>query len=128
VAVHVFDCDDGAPLPMIAKRARLVVWPGTGSRTANMNFVDMQPGEANVPHAHAESEDTIFILSGTGTAHDVDNDVRLPIRAGQVVHIPAGVVHALIADQGDSIVSVGGPSPPDYVMLTRTKVWTGDPL
>ena len=51
-----------------------------------------------------------------------------PIRAGQVVHIPAGVVHAVIADQGDRIVSVGGPSPPDYVMLTRTKVWTGDPL
>jgi quercetin dioxygenase-like cupin family protein len=128
MAVRVFDCDDGAPLPMIAKRAKLVVWPGTGSRTANMNYVDMDAGEANVPHAHMESEDTIFIVRGSGTAHDIDNDVRLPIRAGQVVHVPAGVVHAVIADQGDGIVSVGGPSPPDYAMLERTKVWTQGPL
>jgi quercetin dioxygenase-like cupin family protein len=123
VAVHVFDCAEGAPLPLISKQARLVVWPGTGSHTANMNYVAMEPGEANVPHAHLESEDTIFILAGSGTVHDLDNDVRLPIRTGQAVHVPAGVVHAVMADNGDGILSVGGPCPTDYAMLERMNVW-----
>jgi quercetin dioxygenase-like cupin family protein len=123
VAVHVFDCEDGGiPLPMIAKRARLVVWPGTGSRTANMNYVDMEPGEANVPHSHPESEDTIFIVSGQGTVQDYDNDAEHVIRAGDVVHVPIGVVHAVRADRGSGILSVGGPSPTDYHMLDRMQV------
>ena len=49
-------------LPLISKDARFVVWPGVGAWTANMNYVRMEAGEANVPHVHKESEDTIFIL------------------------------------------------------------------
>jgi quercetin dioxygenase-like cupin family protein len=123
VAVHVFDCEEGAvPLPLIAKRARLVVWPGTGSTTANMNYVEMEPGEENVPHAHPESEDTIFIVSGRGTVYDYDNEVEHEIRAEHVVHVPAGVVHAVRADQGVAILSVGGPCPTDYHMLEKMQV------
>ena len=118
MAVRVFHRDrPGLIVPMIARDARLVVWPGVGAETANMNYVDMQPGERNVPHVHSESEDTIFILDGRGTIDDLTNDSRLEFEAGQVVHVPVGVWHSVTADRGSRIESVGGPCPADYVML-----------
>jgi quercetin dioxygenase-like cupin family protein len=120
MAIRVFHRDEPQlMLPMIASDARLIVWPGSGSQTANMNYVDMQPGESNVPHAHPKSEDTIFILDGEGTVEDVANRQKLDIRAGQVVHVPPGVVHAVRADKGVHIESVGGPSPADLQMLSK---------
>lgn len=109
-------------VPMIAKDARLIVWLGVGSQTANMNFVDMQSGESNVPHTHPESEDTIFIIEGNGTVEDLTNGLRFDIRAGQVVHVPVGIKHAVKADKGSNIVSVGGPAPADEEMLRRMGV------
>jgi quercetin dioxygenase-like cupin family protein len=104
-------------LPIISSDARLIVWPGVGAQTANMNYVRMQPGEANVPHIHRESEDTIFILEGEGTIRDFDNDLALPFRAGQALHVPAGIKHAVSADRGSPVTSVGGPCPADTAML-----------
>ena len=75
-------------MPIISRDARLVVWPGVGAMTANMNYVRMEPGEANVPHIHVESEDTIFILEGHGTVEDFDNGTKLPFHAGQAIHVP----------------------------------------
>ena len=58
MAIRVFHRDKPtAIVPMIAKDARLIVWPGVEAYTANMNYVDMQPGERNVEHVHVESED-----------------------------------------------------------------------
>lgn len=118
MAIRVFHCDDpGVPLPIISKDARLIVWPGVGAHTANMNYVKLEPGEANVPHVHKESEDTIFILSGKGSVTDFDHDFKLPFEAGQVVHVPVGLKHAVAADRGAAVVSVGGPSPADKGLL-----------
>jgi quercetin dioxygenase-like cupin family protein len=123
VAIRIFHRDrPDLTLPMIAKDARLVVWLGNGSRTANMNFVDMQPGESNIRHAHPESEDTIFIIEGQGTVEDFSNGLRFDIRAGQVVHVPVGIEHAVTADKGSNIVSVGGPAPADEQMLRNMGV------
>jgi quercetin dioxygenase-like cupin family protein len=104
-------------LPIISKDARLVVWPGVGAEIANMNYVRMEPGEANVPHIHAASEDTIYILEGEGTVRDFDHDLQLDFRVGDVIHVPPGVRHAVAADKGARVVSVGGPCPADYAML-----------
>ena len=74
MAIRVFHSDKpDLMLPIIAKDARLVVWPGVGAQTANMNYVRMEPGEANVPHIHAESEDTIYILEGAARSPDFDH-------------------------------------------------------
>jgi mannose-6-phosphate isomerase-like protein (cupin superfamily) len=123
VAIRIFHRDrPDLLMPMIARDARLVVWLGSGSRTANMNYVDMQPGERNVPHSHPVSEDTIFILDGEGTVEDLTNGLSLAARAGQVVHVPVGIVHAVKADKGVHIESVGGPAPADTEMLKRMGV------
>lgn len=104
-------------VPMISKDARLVVFPGVGAETANMNYVRLQPGEENVAHAHAESEDTIFILAGRGTVVDHSHERTLEFAAGDMIHVPPATRHAVRADQGVEIVSVGGPCPPDSAML-----------
>ena len=106
-----------AIVPMIARDARLIVWPGVGAQTANMNYVDMQPGERNVEHVHVESEDTIYILAGRGTIKDITNDIELELSAGDVVHVPVGVWHSVAGNRGDHIESVGGPCPADWNML-----------
>ncbi len=118
MAIRIFHRDKpDRMLPIISKDARLVVWPGVGAQTANMNYVRMQPGEQNVPHVHAESEDTIFILEGRGSITDFANDRRLEFEADQVIHVPVGLRHAVAADRGSPIVSVGGPCPADMAML-----------
>jgi quercetin dioxygenase-like cupin family protein len=118
MAIRVFHQDDfTVKVPMIASDARLIVWLGVGAKTANMNYVDMQPEEENVPHIHRESEDTIYILEGRGSIYDFDNDRVLEFEQGQCVHIPIGVKHAVRADRGSRIRSVGGPCPADLDML-----------
>lgn len=118
MAVRVFHRDHPTlRLPLISKDARFVVWPGTGAWHANMNYVCIEPGEANTPHVHVDSEDTIFILEGEGTVFDYTNDIKLPFHAGCAVHVPAGVKHAVAADRNVRVVSVGGPSPADVRLL-----------
>ncbi len=112
----------GLMVPFISADARLVVWYGAGAVSANMNYVVLEPGERNKEHLHAYSEDTIFILSGRGTAEDHTHGTRLPFGPGDVVTIPPGVVHAVAADLGERVVSVGGPCPADLDMLRAVGV------
>jgi quercetin dioxygenase-like cupin family protein len=125
MAIRVFHIDrpDRMMPAIISKDARLIVWPGTGSMSANMNYVKLEPGEANIPHIHAESEDTIFILEGRGTIRDFDHDLELGFEAGCALHVPVGVRHAVAADRGARIVSVGGPTPADWGMLKKGGLW-----
>src|ERR671934_2509663 len=118
MAIRVFHRDrPDLMLPMIARDARLVVWPGVGAQMANMNYVDMQPGEENVAHTHEESEDAIVILDGEGTIDDLMSGVSHRFHTGQVVFVPVGVPHRVRADRGSRLESVGGPCPPDKNLL-----------
>jgi quercetin dioxygenase-like cupin family protein len=127
MAIRVHHRDEATVrLPMIADDARLVVWPGVGAMTANMNYVLMAPGEANLPHTHPVSEDTIVILAGEGTISDLTNGVDHPFSAGQVVHVPKGVKHQVRADRGSAIESVGGPCPADLDGLRAAGVLSED--
>lgn len=121
VSIHHRD-HPGLLVPLISADARLVIWLGTGARTANMNYVVMQPGESNVPHVHEFSEDTIFILQGHGSVRDFTAGVRLEFGPDDVVHIDAGIRHAVSADRGEVVLSVGGPCPADLPMLRRLGV------
>jgi quercetin dioxygenase-like cupin family protein len=124
MAVRVFHRDrPDRMLPMISSDARLVVWPGVGAQTANMNYVRMELGEANVVHAHPSSEDTILILSGRGTVADATNGEERRFEAGEVIQIPPGVEHQLRADRGAPVISVGGPCPADFALLRHAGLW-----
>jgi len=124
--IRMFHRDDpGVQVPLISRDARLIIWLGAGSETANLNFVKIQAGEGNVPHIHAESEDTIYILEGRGTVADFDHDLRLDFEPGQVIHVPVGLRHAVYADKGERVVSVGGPAPADRGMLRAAGLYPG---
>jgi quercetin dioxygenase-like cupin family protein len=117
-AIRVFHRDRPSHvLPLISSDARLVVWPGVGADVANLNYVTMMPGEANTPHVHPSSEDTIYILEGSGSVRDLTNDSTLRFEEGDVIHVPAGVRHSVCADRGERVVSFGGPCPPDRRLL-----------
>src|SRR6476646_7301818 len=99
MAIRVFHRDTpDRLLPMISRDARLIVWPGVGAMTANMNYVRLEPGEANIPHIHA----------------------------GQAIHVPIGVKHAVAAGQGVGVVSTGGPCPADFRMLKAVGAWPAE--
>jgi quercetin dioxygenase-like cupin family protein len=104
-------------LPIISADARMIVWPGNGGWTATMNYVRMRPGEENSAHIHAESEDTIVVLEGRGSIDDLTHGETHEFRAGDVIHVPVGLRHAVRANRGENVVSVGGPCPADLAML-----------
>jgi quercetin dioxygenase-like cupin family protein len=126
-AIRIFHRDrPGVMLPMIASDARLVIWLGVGARDANMNYVSMEAGEENVPHAHPDSEDTIYIVSGRGTVEDLTHGFSLDFEAGQAIQVPPGIQHRVKADRGSAVVSVGGPCPADERMLRAAGVHPDD--
>ena len=104
-------------VPLISSDARLIVWPGVGAETANMNYVVLAAGEENVAHSHEHSEDTIVVLEGRGSVDDLTHDITLQFEAGDVIHVPIGLRHRVKADRGAGVVSVGGPCPPDRAIL-----------
>jgi quercetin dioxygenase-like cupin family protein len=104
-------------LPIISSDARMIAWPGNGAWVATMNYVRMKPGEENQPHVHPESEDTIVILEGRGTVDDLSAGRTLEFSGGDVIHVPAGVRHAVRANRGSAVVSAGGPCPADIGFL-----------
>jgi quercetin dioxygenase-like cupin family protein len=127
MAIRVFHRDEAETrLPLISRDARLVIWPGTGAWEANMNYVSMEAGEANVDHVHPVSEDTIYIVSGEGTVEDLSNGVELPFRAGHCIHVAPGIRHRVRADRGVPVVSVGGPCPADVSGLRAAGLLTED--
>lgn len=118
MSIRVFHRDKPTlRLDLISKDARFVIWPGTDAWNANVNYVVLEPDEANKPHIHTISEDTIFIIEGKGTAFDYTSDISIPFEAGCIVHVPIGVKHAIAADRGERVVSVGGPAPADIPLL-----------
>jgi len=117
-AIQVLDRDEPAlMLPIVSSDARMIAWPGNGAWVATMNYVKMEPGEANVPHTHPDSEDTIVILEGRGTIDDLSAGRTYEFHAGDVIHVPAGVRHAVQANRDSPVVSVGGPCPADIGFL-----------
>ena len=51
---------------------------------------------------------------------------EIPDAAGQAIHVPIGVKHAVAADQGVGVVSTGGPCPADFRMLKAVGAWPAE--
>ena len=61
-------------------------------------------------HYHADSDISVFILRGRGRIQIADR--TRPARAGDVIHIPRGVVHAYINEGSEVGVALVVYSPP----------------
>ena len=60
-------------------------------------------------HTHEEPVDTIFCLEGRDTVSDLTNGADLAFEAGQAIHVPAGVEHAVKADRGSGWSASAAP-------------------
>lgn len=54
-------------------------------------FEVWEPGGAQPPNSHPGSVETFWFLRGTGVA--TSDGVEIPVRAGQLLVLPAGTVH-----------------------------------
>lgn len=73
-------------------------------------------------HYHADSDITVFVLRGQGRITIADR--TRPARAGDVLHIPRGVVHAYInegPEVGVALVVYSPPPGPDDRVLVPTQ-------
>jgi quercetin dioxygenase-like cupin family protein len=105
--------------------------PIAGGRGAVKLYLDGKPAAfavdsltadagVRVPaHTHATSDEIIYVLSGKGTTTVAGKPV--PTTPGQVIHIPAGVEHALTVDEKLVTVQVYAPGGPEQRFKGPTK-------
>lgn len=75
---------------------RLLPWPALNAPFEGAWCV-LRPGDESTPHAHHEYE--IFIaMSGTATL--LIDEERHELVAGDIVHLPPGSTHQVLADRG----------------------------
>lgn len=111
---------DGADISKsVGGLSRAVVWPGMGAKKCAMHYVTMKPGQDNVPHAHPESEDVIYILQGEGEVENADTGEIIPYKKGNIIYIPAGVSHAVKARGDIDYIAVGAQAPFDLAFYKK---------
>lgn len=75
----------------------IIKWFVTPSITPNAQVtfgeVVLLPGKGHERHNHPESEEILYILSGSGEQM-VNDEAPFPVHAGDVIYIPTGVYHA----------------------------------
>ncbi len=95
--------------------ARRIVYPEMGAKNLTLNYIVFGPGQEFPQHEHGESEDVFVVLEGSGVLKQ--GDVERPIRAGDVVYVPAAEVHGTIAGP-NGMVCISCQAPPDLKLYS----------
>lgn len=101
--------------------SRMVVTAGTtdGAASASLGYSIFTPGTALAPVKH-ETEELAYVLSGHGELRlGPDGGEAVPFRAGEALHIPAGVWHAVVNTSDEDVAMVFGFPHPDYPPTER---------
>jgi quercetin dioxygenase-like cupin family protein len=72
-------------------------------------LLSLPPNQTVPAHRHTDSDEIFFIISGTGHfwgAGDVSE-----VRSGDVVHVPAGESHAILAGSSEPLVFLTAVAP-----------------
>jgi oxalate decarboxylase/phosphoglucose isomerase-like protein (cupin superfamily) len=77
----------------------------------------LEPGQGHERHNHAEADEILFFLSGTGRQMLDDHD-PVPVGPGACVYIPLGVYHSTINTGWEPLrfVVVYAPAGPENVL------------
>ena len=75
---------------------------GRGS-AGSVRIVRIAPGP-RTPHVHPVSEETAYVVEGTGTAWEDDRPTH--VGPGDLLLVPVGVPHATVADGPNDLVLV----------------------
>ena len=116
--VTVISRDEIDPIPLPnGSWSRMVLTHETAPGIASsLGFSVFTPGTATTMVAH-EVEEVAFVLTGRGEIR-TDGDPE-PFRAGQALHIPPGLWHAVANTGDEDVVMVFGFPHPDYPPTER---------
>jgi quercetin dioxygenase-like cupin family protein len=116
VSVVPLDTVPDIELPNGSFSRMLVTGERAEGATASLGYSVFRPGTALGSVAH-ETEELAYVLSGRGRLQLDDGPVEF--EAGQALHIPAGVWHAVVNDGDQDVVMVFGFPHPDYPPTER---------
>ena len=83
---------------------------------SSLGYSVFTPGTVLAPVRH-EAEELAYVVAGSGELRL--DDEAVPFRAGEALHIPAGVWHAVANTGGEDVVMVFGFPHPDYPPTER---------
>jgi quercetin dioxygenase-like cupin family protein len=116
VTVVPLDSADPIELPQGSWSRMLVTDARVGGNESSLGYSVFTPDTvlASVKH---ETEEVAYVVSGSGELRLDDGAV--PFRAGDAMHIPAGVWHAVANTGDEDVVMVFGFAHPDYPPTER---------
>jgi quercetin dioxygenase-like cupin family protein len=71
------------------------------SSQSSARFVTLEYTPGRTAHYHPLSEEVIYVVAGRG--HIWLDGERLPVTVGDVIHVPTGLAHATVPDQGTAM-------------------------
>ncbi len=74
-------------------KMRMLIGPDEGAPNFHMRHFEVEPG-GHTPHHEHDFEHEVLILAGTGMAKSATGDK--PIKAGDVVYVPANEKHQFV--------------------------------
>jgi quercetin dioxygenase-like cupin family protein len=117
-AITVVTRDEVEPIPLPnGSWSRMVLTRDTAPGIASsLGFSVFTPGTATGMVSH-EAEEVAYVLAGQG---EIRTDAGPePFRAGQALHIPPGLWHAVANTGNEDVVMVFGFPHPDYPPTER---------
>jgi quercetin dioxygenase-like cupin family protein len=117
VSVIPVDSVPDIELPNGSFSRMLVTGERAGGATASLGYSVFRPGTELSSVAH-ETEEFAYVASGSGKLL-LDDDADVEFAAGDALHIPAGVWHAVVNDGDEDVVMVFGFPHPDYPPTER---------
>ena len=116
VTVVPLESTDLIELPQGSWSRMLVTDGRVDGNASSLGYSVFTPGTVLTPVRH-EAEEFAYVVSGEGQLRLDDEAVRF--RAGDAMHIPAGVWHAVANTGDDDVVMVFGFAHPDYPPTER---------
>ena len=110
---------DGVVFKMGNAQSMKILYPEMGAKHITLNYGEHPPGAEFRQHVHEESEDVIICISGSGVIRS--GETRVPFGAGDIVYVPAGVVHGTINTGSEPLVMFSCQAPPDLRLYSGEK-------
>ena len=116
VTVVPLESTDPIELPQGSWSRMLVTDGRVDGNASSLGYSVFTPGTVLTSVRH-EAEEFAYVVSGEGELRL--DDEAVPFRAGDAMHIPAGVWHAVANTGDDDVVMVFGFAHPDYPPTER---------
>jgi mannose-6-phosphate isomerase-like protein (cupin superfamily) len=112
--IQIRNLEEGIAFSMGKAVSKKIIYPEMGAKSLTLNYGVHEPGMEFAQHIHAHSEDVIVCLEGTGVIRT--GDTRIPFGPGDVIYVPAGVVHGTINTGDEPLVMFSCQAPPDQAL------------